>query len=124
MLRKQVVFVRRDTGNKTRINMNNILKEIIKYLSLIQKDLFSKARKFLKDNTHKIKDFEEFKKILESRGGILQVCWCGYIRCEDEIKEKTGAKITNIPLEQGKIFSDCIYCGEKAKMIVNFAKSY
>ena len=100
------------------------LMEIVKNLDFIQKDLYSKAEKLLKDNTHKVKDYGEFEEILQTTGGLLQVCWCGETACEEKIKEKTGAKLTNIPFEQGKIFSDCIYCRKKAKLIVNFAKSY
>ena len=120
----QVVLVRRDTGQKKTIKVNNILIEMTKDLDSIQKDLYSKAKKFLKDNTHKVKDYEEFKKILQTKGGLLQVCWCGRTTCEEKIKEQTSAKLTNIPLEQGKIFSNCIYCNKKAKMIAYFAKSY
>lgn len=124
IVEKQVIAVRRDTGKKIRVKVANLKEDANKYLNLIQNDLFVKANKFLQDNIHKVVDYREFQKILKSKGGILQVCWCGATRCEDIIKEKTSAKITNIPLEQGTIFSNCIYCGEKAKMIVNFAKSY
>jgi prolyl-tRNA synthetase len=122
--KKQVILVRRDTGEKKTVKINNILIEIVKNLDSIQNDLYSKAKKMLKDNIHKVKDYGEFEKILETKGGLLQVCWCGKTACEEKIKEQTGAKLTNIPFEQGKIFSDCIYCRKKAKMIVNFAKSY
>jgi prolyl-tRNA synthetase len=124
IVKKQVIVVRRDTGQKKTVNVNDLFKEIVKDLNSIQKDLYSKAQKILQDNTHKVNDYTEFTKILHTKGGILQVCWCGEISCEELIKEKTSAKITNIPFEQGKLFSDCIYCGKKAKMIVNFAKSY
>lgn len=121
---KQVILVRRDTGKKRPVKVNNLLIEIVKDLDSIQKDLYSKADKSLKDNTHNVKEYSEFKKILQTDGGILQVCWCGEAACEEKIKEETSAKITNIPFEQGKIFSDCIYCKKEAMMIVNFAKSY
>jgi prolyl-tRNA synthetase len=64
------------------------------------------------------------KKILKARGGILQAPWCGGRSCEDKLKEDTGTKIINIPFKQGKITSSCIICGNKAKEIVNIAKSY
>ena len=124
IVNNQVILVRRDTGKKIPTQVSNLSKDIEKYLTLIQNDLFVKANKFLTDNTHKVKEFDEFKKILQSKGGILQVCWCGATRCEELIKEQTTAKITNIPFEQGLIFSDCIYCGKKATLIANFAKSY
>jgi prolyl-tRNA synthetase len=120
----QVIVVRRDTGKKRIVKVNGLQKEIVKDLDIIQKDLYSKAEKTLLENTHQVTDYAEFKTILETKGGLLQVCWCGETSCEETIKEQTSAKITNIPFEQGTIFSDCIYCRKKAKMIVNFAKSY
>ena len=50
--------------------------------------------------------------------------WCGSRECEESIKEQTGAKITNIPFDGGKLGEKCIYCGRKAKHMANFAKSY
>jgi prolyl-tRNA synthetase len=90
----------------------------------MHKNIYNKALDLLNNNIHKVKTYDEFKKILKTKGGILQACWCGERSCEDKIKEETGAKIINIPFKQEKIFSECIACGKKAKSIANFAKSY
>jgi len=78
----------------------------------------------LKKNMHEAKTYDEFKEVLAKKGGILQAGWCNERECEDKVKEETGAKIINIPLKQNKINADCIYCGKRAKVIANFAKSY
>jgi len=121
---KQVVLVRRDTGKKEAVKISNISSRIKDLLEEIHKSVFNKALNFLKNNTHEVKTYDELKKILKTKGGFLQACWCGERRCEDKLKEDTGAKIINIPFKQGKITSDCIICGKKAKKIVNIAKSY
>lgn len=120
---KQVVFVRRDTGKKEPVKISKLKDEVPKALEDIQKSLYNKAKKHLDDNTHKVKTLAEFKKAIE-KGGFVQSYWCGARECEDKIKDDTGAKITNIPFNQGKITGDCLCCGKKGKMIVNFARSY
>jgi len=121
---KQAILVRRDTGKKEAVKINNIISRIRDLLEEIQKSMFNKAFDLLKNNTHEVKTYDELKKILKAKGGFLQACWCGERSCEDKLKEDTGAKIINIPFKQGKINCDCIICGKKAKKIVNVAKSY
>lgn len=121
---KQVVLVRRDTGKKESVKISSAAQKIKDLLEEIQKNIFNKANDFLKSNTHEVKTYEELKRILKTKGGILQAPWCGERRCEDKLKEDTGAKIVNIPFKQEKITSNCIICGNKAKKIVNIAKSY
>lgn len=121
---KQVILVRRDTGEKEAVKIDKVVLRIKILLDDIHKNIFAKACDFLKKNTHKVKTYDELKKILKTKGGILQACWCGERSCEDRVKEETGAKIVNIPFEQEKIFSGCIVCGKEAKVIANFAKSY
>ncbi|MEM5778661.1 MAG: proline--tRNA ligase [Candidatus Aenigmatarchaeota archaeon] len=121
---KQVIIVRRDTLKKEAVKINKVNLRIKELLEEIHKNIFNKALEFLKNNTHKIKTYDEFKKVLKEKGGILQACWCGERICEDKVKEETGAKIINIPFGEEKPFSNCIHCGKIAKFIANFAKSY
>ena len=120
---KQVVLVRRDTNKKEIIKVDNIVSKLKEMIDDIHKSMFNKALDFLKSNTHKVKTYNEFKAVIK-RGGIIQSCWCGERKCEDKVKDDTGAKIINIPFEQEKVFCDCILCGKKAKFVANFAKSY
>jgi prolyl-tRNA synthetase len=54
----------------------------------------------------------------------LRVNFCLDRRCEDMVKEETGADIRIIPFKDEEIFGPCIYCGGKAKKVVYFARSY
>jgi prolyl-tRNA synthetase len=67
---------------------------------------------------------DQLKKLIEDKQGIVRVLWCGRSSCEDRMKDETGGKIINIPLDQGEVSGKCVYCGEKAEAVVNFAKSY
>jgi prolyl-tRNA synthetase len=120
---KQAVMVRRDTNKKEIVRIDAIVSKTKDMIEDIQKNIFNKALDLLNDNTHIVKTYDEFKKIIK-KGGVIQTCWCGERKCEDKIKDDTGTKIINIPFDRKKIFCDCILCGKKAKMIANFAKSY
>ncbi len=121
---KQAVLVRRDTRSKRAVSLELLEKEVKGELDAIQKNLFEKAFAFLAQNTREASSIEQIKKILESTGGIVRVPWCGKESCELELKEATGGKILNIPLDQAKVNAKCASCGEKASHIVNFGKSY
>jgi len=122
--KKQVVVVRRDNGKKIIIKEGQLTKKISQLLEDIQKSLFNKARNFLKDNIRTVKNYEEFKEVIEEKRGFIRACWCGNESCEEKIKEETGATIRTIPLKKEKTFSNCICCGNKTKEVVYFAKAY
>jgi prolyl-tRNA synthetase len=119
-----VVLVRRDTGEKTQVPVSALDAKVPEALEKMQADLYKKASEFMKSNIHGVKNYDEFKETLKKKKGMIHAPWCGSQECEDKIKDETGAKITNIPFEQGKLGEKCIYCGKKAKEMANFARSY
>jgi len=122
--KRQVVVVRRDDGKKIVIKENQLTKKIGQLLVDIQKNLFKKAKNFLNYHITTVKTYQEFKEVLDNKGGFLRTSWCSNHECEEKIKEETGATIRTIPFKKEKTFSDCIYCGKKAKEVVYFAKAY
>jgi len=120
---KQITLVRRDKKEKIVVKETEI-DSIRKLLDDIQKDLFEKAKKFFNDHIFTVKDFKEFKKIIEDEKGFIRACWCGSEICEKKIKDETTATIRCIPFEKEKVFSKCVFCGKEAKEVVYFAKSY
>ncbi|HME18537.1 MAG TPA: proline--tRNA ligase [Nitrososphaerales archaeon] len=120
----QAVLVRRDTGTKRTAKLDGLEKEVGLELDAIQNSLLERAREFLKKNTHEARTLEELKGVLAQKGGIARTRWCGKATCEDKLKEETGGKIINIPLEQHEAKGACAACGESAALVVNFAKSY
>lgn len=121
--KKQVVAVRRDTGEKIILKEKELSKKIPKLLDSIQKNLFSKAKKLLEKNTGSVKSYEELKKVLESEGGFIKTGWCGEKHCEEQIKLETGATIRVISFKKEKV-GKCVYCSKAAKETVYFAKAY
>ena len=122
--KKQVVLVRRDNNKKEPVKIIDVSKAIEKALKEIHKSIYDKALEMMKNNTHDAKSYDELKKLIETKGGMIKAHWCGGRECEDRIKDETKAKIISIPLEQDKKLGDCICCGKKAKHSVYIAKTY
>jgi prolyl-tRNA synthetase len=120
----QAVLVRRDTGTKRTAKLADLEKEVSLELDAIQENLLERAREFLAKNTRAAATLEELKGVLVQKGGIVMIHWCGSKKCEDRLKEETGGKIINIPLDQRGEKGACAACGEGADLVVNFAKSY
>jgi len=121
---QQVTIARRDTGQKIAIKEEETLVTVEKLFEDIQNNLFEKAKAALMEMTFSVKNYEEFKKIVSEKGGFLKVAWCGSADCETKIKNETGATIRVRPFGNEEPHANCIYCGQKAKEMVFFARSY
>ena len=122
--KKQVMVARRDTGEKLAVPEAHLEKEVEKFLVAIQSNLLAKARKFLEDNTIKVKTYPELKKALADRK-MAMAAHCGNDTCEQKIKDETeGGTIRCIPLKQEKVSDKCAACGLPAKYTVLIAKAY
>jgi prolyl-tRNA synthetase len=121
---KQITLARRDTQQKTTAKEEETVATVTKLLQEIQENLFNKAKKLLQENITTVKTYNEFKTVLQDKGGFIRATWCGNSKCEEKIKDETGATIRIVPFEKEKPFSKCVYCGKEAKEVVYFAKSY
>ncbi len=120
----KVIAVRRDTGEKAELAMGGVEKQVQRLLKRMQKEMYKRAAKALKAMTSSAYTYAAVKKLLEDKKGFVLAPWCGSDECENKVGEETGAKITNIPLDQSKLKGNCIYCGKPAKHMANFARSY
>ncbi len=118
------VLVRRDTGAKRSGDLSKAREEVGGELDSIQESLLTRAREHLARNTHMTSSYEEMKRIIKEQGGIVRAPWCGSAECETKIKEETGARILNMPLDQHPTETECVGCGKKARMIANIGRSY
>ena len=100
------------------------LKEIRLTLKIGDHDLSYKAKNALEEKTTTVQKYDDFEKTLKNKGGFIKAPWCGSSKCEEKIKEETGATIRLRPFEKEKPIANCVYCGEKAVEMVYFARSY
>jgi prolyl-tRNA synthetase len=119
----QVVFARRDNGEKEFVKNEDIQDRADKILKEIQNSLFEKAKNLLKENTVESDDWEAFKKQIEDRKFVL-AHWSGEEEIEKQIKEETGATIRCIPFDSKEEDGVCIKSGKPSKRRVIFAKAY
>lgn len=122
----QVVLARRDLGTKRPVKSAEgyLSVEVTQELQAIQKALYDRAKDFLHRNTHVTSSYDEMKRLLKERGGIVQAPWCESKECEAKIKEETGAKILNVPLDQKNSQMKCVVDGSPAHLVANIARSY
>ncbi len=121
---RQAVLVRRDTGGKRVVRLADLEVEVAKELDAVQESLFQRATKALADGTRSAETLAEVKQVLAEHGGIVRVPWCGKPECEAKLKEETGGKILNVPLDQKAPGARCPVCGAEALHTANFGKSY
>ena len=115
---------RRDLLSKQNIAMDDLVEYIDKLLIEIQENLYKKALKFREDHTTEVDSFDEFKKVLEEKGGFISAHWDGTNETEDKIKELTKATIRCIPNDQSSKKGKCVYSGKSSNQRVLFAKAY
>ena len=121
---RNVEVARRDDFSKNIVSQNELPKYIKNQLIDIQKTLFDRAKKFQKDNITTVDSFEDFKDVLNKKGGFILAHWDGTEVTENAIKNETKATIRCIPLENKKETGTCVYSGKPSKGRVFFAKAY
>ena len=119
-----VEVARRDDFSKNIVSQNELPKYIKNQLIDIQKTLFDRAKKFQKDNITIVDSFDDFKDVLNKKGGFILAHWDGTEVTENAIKNETKATIRCIPLENKKETGTCVYSGKPSKGRVFFAKAY
>lgn len=118
-----VVLVRRDTGEKLKVRLEELNETIHNLMIEIQNNMFEQAKKRMNDNIIKVDTWEEFKDGINNKKFIL-AHWCGSAEVENQIKEETGATIRCIPFDSPEEDGNCVRSGEKSAKRVLFAKSY
>ncbi|KMQ71884.1 proline--tRNA ligase [Chryseobacterium koreense] len=121
---KTVEVARRDNLTKSVQPLENIDLYIEELLKTIQKDIFQKALDFRASHITKVDSYEEFKKVLEEKGGFIAAHWDGTAEEEEQIKNETKATIRCIPLNNAQENGISLISGKPSKQRVIFAKSY
>lgn len=119
-----VELARRDTLQKESISNENVVEKVILLMDEIQDNLYKKAILHRTENTTEVATYEEFKEVLEAKGGFILAHWDGTAETEEKIKNETKATIRCIPLE-GKIEAgSCMVTGKPSVRKVLFARAY
>ncbi len=119
-----VEVARRDTLSKQTVILDRITVVIEDLLEEMQENLFNKALDFRNEHITPVETFNEFKEVLEGKGGFVSAHWDGTNETEEKIKELTKATIRCIPLDSKEETGTCVYSGNPSKGRVLFAKAY
>ncbi len=119
-----VELARRDTLTKESVPAEGIAERIEKLLEDIQQGIYDKALKFRDSMITKVDSYDEFKKVLEEKGGFILAHWDGTPETEELIKNETKATIRCIPVDAPEEEGVCIISGKPSHRRVLFAKSY
>jgi prolyl-tRNA synthetase len=119
-----IEVVRRDTLEKKVENIENIELVVDELLTAIQKNIYAKALKFREENTTKVDSYEEFKELLNTKGGFFLAHWDGTPETETLIKDETKATIRCIPFDGIEEEGKCMVTGKPSKRRVIFALAY
>jgi prolyl-tRNA synthetase len=115
---------RRDTKEKTFVSLDGFDQYIENLLADIQQNIYNRAKIFRDNNITKVETFEEFKTVLETKGGFISAHWDGTTETEKQIQELTKATIRCIPLNNEMEAGKCMFSGKPSSQRVLFAKAY
>ncbi|EPZ47508.1 MULTISPECIES: proline--tRNA ligase [Alicyclobacillus] len=121
---RQVVLVRRDTGEKTFVPLDELNTALPKLLDDIQVNMFETAKKFREEHSYVANTLDELVGYINDQRGFVLAGWCGSAECEKAVKDACSATSRNIPFEAPAQPAHCVNCQQPAKHAVWFAKSY
>jgi prolyl-tRNA synthetase len=118
-----VVAVRRDTGEKIKIENSNIVASLNALLNQIQNDLFTNAKSRTNSQTVTADSWADFVTAIENNKAVLAY-YDGTNETEKSIKDETGATVRCIPFDIEQAGGVCVKTGRPSNQKVLFAKAY
>jgi prolyl-tRNA synthetase len=123
-----VVCARRDLpgkeGKTFGVPVAGVVAAVSEMLATIQAAMLQRATEFRDANTFFASSYDEFKDVLESRGGFLRVHWAGTSQDEDAIKDETKATVRCYPFDPPEGEGTCFYTGKRTNRLAVFARAY
>ncbi len=119
-----VEVARRDTFEKQTVDIDGVVDFIANLLEEIQDNLYQRALNFRANNTTEVTTFDEFKDVIENKGGFVLAHWDGTEETEEKIKDLTKATIRCIPNDAKEEAGTCVFTGNPSTKKVLFAKAY
>ena len=117
-------LARRDTLTKESISRDDVVSIVVDLMDEIQKNLYNKAASFRTEKTTEVVTYDEFKELLNTKGGFILAHWDGTAETEKLIKKETKATIRCIPLDSKLEKGTCMVSGKPSNQKVLFAKAY
>ena len=122
---KQVVVVRRDTGEKMTLPAEGLREKLDALLVEIQDNLFQRAKERTDANTHTIDSYDGYKAQMKNGGGFCRV-FLDYTnpKVEERLQSDTRSTIRCIPFDAPEEHGHCMITGAPCTHRVYAAQSY
>lgn len=122
--KNQCVLVRRDSGEKLFVSLDQLEETVRSTLDAIHDGLYARAKANLDSHTFAAATLEEAKTIQKEKGGFIKTMWCGERDCEIKMKEEGGMTSRCIPFTQEHLGDTCPLCGRAAKKMIYWGVAY
>ena len=119
-----VEVARRDTLAKETVPMAGVVEYIGKLLEDIQENIYKKALGFRNNMITKVDSYDEFRQLVETKGGFFLCHWDGTVETEEKIKADTKATIRCIPFDSPEEEGKCMVTGKPSHRRGLIAKAY
>ena len=116
-------LVRRDSGEKKQVGLDEVSESVSFMLDDIQAKLFERARARRDELIVDCSDLPSFKQAIDE-GRIVRAPWKVSSENEQRLEDETGASCRVIPSDQPLEKGTCVVSGVKADAIAYFSKSY
>ena len=120
----QCVLVRRDSGEKTTVSLDELETAVPAALKAVHDGLYQKALARREAMTYSAVTLDEIVDLANNKPGLIRAMWCGDEACENTLKEVAGVTSRCMPFEQETLSDVCPVCGKPAKKLVIWGKAY
>lgn len=118
----EVTIVRRDNGEKTLVNLNELSSKVDQLMVEYKANIYNKAKQHLDSSIKDASSLDELKQILDNKQWA-RMYFDGSIDDEKKVKELTGATPRCI-VDTNAPEGTCFMSGKKTKQLVIFARAY
>lgn len=116
---KTVTLVRRDTGEKCTVSLEELEDSIEELMNTMEEEMFTRAQSHLEDN---IEDADDLGSI--SKEKVYRIGWCGTFECGENIEEATDRNILGTLYHGEEYSGKCIWCGKESSIAVYLCKTH
>ena len=120
----QCVAVRRDTGDKTEIPLDDVEASVGRLLEAVRDGLYKNALARREKMTYTAANGDEFRRLAADRTGFIKSMWCGSEECEARVKEEFGLTSRCMPFGEAAVGDTCPICGKKADKVIIWGNAY
>jgi prolyl-tRNA synthetase len=119
-----VTLVRRDTREKVKVQLDNLVEEVTAMADEIQANISAKSWERLESELADASSLEELKAHMDERR-IVRANWCGDPSCAFEIKDQVAGEVRGTLWERHEEpTGDCVVCGDEGKYIAYVSRTY